>query len=37
MHGLITTTKRMQCFVLRVVAVRVGKNAKVPVRLESGK
>ena len=26
----------MQCFALRVVAVGVGKNAKIPVRLESG-
>ena len=34
MHGLLTTTKRMQCFALHVVAV--GKNAKIPVRLESG-
>ena len=34
MHGLLTTTKIMQCFALRVVAV--GKNAKIPVRLESG-
>ena len=34
MHGLLTTTKRMQCFALRVVAVGVG---KIPVRLESGK
>ena len=38
MHGLLTTTKRMQCFALRVLAVvvEVGKNAKIPVRLESG-
>ena len=35
-HGLLTTTKIMQCFALRVLAVEVGKNAKVPVRLESG-
>ena len=36
MHGLLTTMKIMQCFALRVVAVGVGKNAKIPVRLESG-
>ena len=35
MHGLLTTTKRMQCLALCVVAVGVGKNAKIPVRLES--
>ena len=35
MHGLLTTTKIMQCFALRVLAVGVGKNAKIPVRLES--
>ena len=33
MHGLLTTTKRMQCFAIRVVAVGVG---EIPVRLESG-
>ena len=32
MHGLLTTTKRMQCFALRLVVV--GKIP--PVRLESG-
>ena len=31
MHGLLTTTKRMQCFALRVVGGGVP-----PVRLESG-
>ena len=35
MHGLLTTTKRMQCFALRVVAVGMGKMP-LPVRLESG-
>ena len=33
MHGLLTTTKRMQCFALRVVAVGMD---KIPLRLESG-
>ena len=34
MHGLLPTTKRMQCFAHRVVAVpRLG---KIPARLESG-
>ena len=33
MHGLLTTTKRMQCFAFRVVTVGVG---EIPVRLESG-
>ena len=36
MHGLPTTTKRMQqCFALRVMAVAVGVG-KIPVHLESG-
>ena len=34
MHSLLTTTKRMQCFALRIRVVGVGK--KPPVRLESG-
>ena len=34
MHGLLTTTKRMQCVALRLRVVRVGKIP--PVRLESG-
>ena len=33
-HGLLMTTKRMQCFTLRVRVVEVGKIP--PVRLESG-
>ena len=35
MHGLLTTTKRMQYFALRLRVVAVGVG-KIPVRLESG-
>ena len=35
MHGLLTTTKIIQCFALRVAAVAVGVG-KIPVQLESG-
>ena len=34
MHGLLTTTKIMQCFALRLRVVGAGKIP--PVRLESG-
>ena len=34
MHGLLTTTKRMKCFALRLRVVGAGKIP--PVRLESG-
>ena len=34
MHGLLTTTKIMQCFALRLRVVGVGKIP--PVQLESG-
>ena len=34
MHGLLTTTKIVQCFALRLRVVGVGKIP--PVRLESG-
>ena len=34
MHGLLTTTKRMQCFAVRLRVVGAGEIP--PVRLESG-
>ena len=36
MHGLLPTTKRMQCFAIRVIAVLVPGVGKIPVPLESG-